>query len=331
MNGKLGQEHEETTDEGALILASPAIRVVLSQLVESLDSGEDVLLRGPSGAGKTSLAHHAHGLSRRKAGPFVSASLAEISDSLASSELSGHVKNAFSGAETDRQGLLRAAHRGTIIVDEIDKGSLALQGMFLRFLDDRKVRPVGADKAVPVDVGFIAATNRDLEKEVEGRRFLADLLFRLSETVIDVPPLSERRDDIAPLINYYARVYAAARGREAPLFGAEAVSLFEGAAWPGNVRDLKRAVLYCVKFAHEGSVSVDIARSAPGISSPGQISRNFERLKSLGELPSPEKRTRSVILEALEITRWNYKQAADALGIPLRTFLRDRKRYAIDP
>jgi len=330
MNVGPGPGEAGSSDEVGLVLVSPAIKLVLSQLVEALDSGEDVLLRGPSGAGKTSLARHAHGLSRRRSGPFITANLAEIPDTLASSELSGHLKHAFSGADSDRLGLLRAAHLGTIVVDEIDKGSLTLQGMFLRFLDERKVKPVGADRAEPVNVGFIAASNRDLESEVKGQRFLADLLFRLSETVIHVPALRERTEDIAPLVAHYAQVYAGARGRRAPRFEAGAIKLFETAAWPGNVRDLKSAVLHCVKSACNSVVTLEIASSAPGIADP-QHGNKLQRLSALRNLDYEEKRSKRVILEVLELTRWNFKEAAEALGIPLRTFLRDRKKYAIDP
>lgn len=321
---------EDRHDEAPLVLASPVISNVLAELIEALNFGEDVLLRGPSGAGKTSLARIGHARSCRRDGPFIYTCLADVPDTLAQSEFSGHLKGSFSEAQSDRLGLFRAAHSGTIMTDEIDKGSLPLQGVFLRFLDDRGVKPIGADKPVRVDVAFIAATNRDLEKEVEERRFLGDLLFRLSKTVIYVPPLSERREDIRPLIEYYSGVYAKERGKPPPRIERPAMDLFEESLWPGNVRGLQGAVLHCVKCAAQGVITAEIARSAPGVLA-ARCDSAATRLAALRTLPYEERRTKPVLLEALQLTRWNKTEAADALGIPLRTFMRDCKKNAITP
>ena len=214
-----------------------------------------VLLAGESGTGKELIARSLHVQSRRAAGPFVPVNVGALPESLIESELFGHVRGAFTGASEDRPGLIEAADRGTLFLDEIGDMPLATQVRLLRTLESSEVRRVGDNATRLVDIRVIAATHRDLRREVASGRFREDLFYRLNVVQIDLPPLRERREDIGLLASYFLERVSARAGRPGLAFSPEAMQRLERYDYPGNVRELENAIEHAVAVA-EGRVIV---------------------------------------------------------------------------
>ena len=211
-----------------------------ARLVASSDAS--VLLRGESGTGKELLAQAIHQASARAGKPFIAVNCGAIPEALLESELFGHVKGAFTDAVSNHKGLFQAADGGTLLLDEIGDMPPALQVKLLRVLQEREVRPVGASQSIPVDVRIISATHRDLEAAMADGDFRADLYYRLNVVSLTLPPLSERREDIALLANHFLVTLAAKYGKRLSGFAPEALKAMTTAAWPGNVRQLYNVV-----------------------------------------------------------------------------------------
>ena len=201
-----------------------------------------VLIQGESGTGKEVAARALHRMSNRAGNPFVPLNCAAVSPELIESELFGHVKGAFTGASQSYSGLFFYAQGGTLFLDEISELPLALQSKLLRVLEDRKIRPVGSERELPVDVRIIAATNRDLSEEVRAGRFRQDLYYRLEVVTIAIPPLRDRREDIAPLADYFNQQIAAQLGAAPIPFDDEAIQRLTAYHWPGNARELRNFI-----------------------------------------------------------------------------------------
>ncbi len=201
-----------------------------------------VLIMGPNGTGKELVAHWIHQKSQRSNGPMVEVNCAAIPSELIESELFGHVKGAFTSAVKDRAGKFEAANGGTIFLDEIGDMSLSAQAKVLRALQENKVSRVGSDKDIKVDVRVIAATNKDLKKEIEEKKFREDLFHRLAVILIQVPPLNERREDIPLLVEFFAQKIAEEQGNNKKEFTQGAVNLLKEYDWTGNIRELRNVV-----------------------------------------------------------------------------------------
>lgn len=201
-----------------------------------------VLITGSNGTGKELVAHWLHEKSQRNNGPFIEVNCAAIPSELIESELFGHVKGAFTSAVKDRAGKFEAANGGTIFLDEIGDMSLSAQAKVLRVLQENKISRVGTDKDIKVDVRIVAATNKDLKKEIEEGRFREDLYHRLAVILIKVPTLNERRDDIPLLIEYFRERIASEHGNAPKSFSNNAISLLKGYDWTGNIRELRNVV-----------------------------------------------------------------------------------------
>jgi two-component system nitrogen regulation response regulator NtrX len=201
-----------------------------------------VLITGPNGTGKELVAHWIHEKSERANGPMIEVNCAAIPSELIESELFGHVKGAFTSAVKDRAGKFEAANGGTIFLDEIGDMSLAVQAKVLRALQESKIQRVGNDKDIKVDVRVVAATNKDLRKEIAQNRFREDLYHRLAVIVIDVPSLNNRREDIPLLVNYFAEKITKEQGTAQKEFSKEAIALLQKYDWTGNVRELRNVV-----------------------------------------------------------------------------------------
>ena len=219
-----------------------------------------VLITGSNGTGKELVAHWIHEKSHRHAAPFIEVNCAAIPSELIESELFGHVKGAFTSAVRDRAGKFEAANKGTIFLDEIGDMSLSAQAKVLRVLQESKISRVGTDKDIKVDVRVVAATNKDLRKEIKEGKFREDLYHRLAVILIKVPALNDRRDDIPILIDHFANKIASEQGIAPKTFSKKAVSLLKGYDWTGNIRELRnvveRLIILGGKEVSEGDVKL---------------------------------------------------------------------------
>lgn len=225
-----------------MIGQSAALKKIQDMIEKVATSDARVLITGPNGAGKELVAHAIHAQSDRSKGPMIEVNCAAIPSELIESELFGHVKGSFTGAIKDKQGKFELANNGTIFLDEIGDMSLIAQAKVLRALQESKVSPVGSDKEIKVDVRVLAATNKNMQKEIEAGRFREDLYHRLSVIEIYVPALDERKEDIELLVRHFAKLVADEQGNAAREFAPEAIKALEAFSWTGNIRELRNVV-----------------------------------------------------------------------------------------
>ncbi|WP_313031574.1 sigma-54 dependent transcriptional regulator [Soonwooa sp.] len=221
---------------------SPALKMIQDMIEKVAASDARVLITGPNGAGKELVAHAIHAQSERSKGPMVEVNCAAIPSELIESELFGHVKGSFTGAIKDKSGKFEQANGGTIFLDEIGDMSLVAQAKVLRALQESKVSPVGSDKEIKVDVRVVAATNKDLHKEIADGKFREDLFHRLSVIEIHVPALDDRKDDIPLLVEHFAKNIADEQGNAAKKFDDKAIAALKQFSWTGNIRELRNVV-----------------------------------------------------------------------------------------
>jgi two-component system response regulator GlrR len=284
----------------AIITRSPRMERLLGEARMVAQSDASVLIHGESGTGKELLARAVHATSPRGAHPLVAVNCGAIPENLVESELFGHVKGAFTGAVRDNAGMFSEADRGTIFLDEIADLPPAMQVKLLRVLQEREVRPVGASRPHKVDVRVISASNRRLEDEVAAGRFREDLFYRLNVVTLQLPPLADRREDIAPLALHFLRSLAQRYARPVTAYAPGALEALGTAAWPGNVRQLQNVVEKCVVMCPGTLVPLALVQGALG-------SQGAELL------PLDEARRefeRDYLTQLLKITRGNVAQAA---------------------
>ena len=246
----------------AIITRSPRMEKLLSEARLISQSDASVLIHGESGTGKELLARALHASSARANAALVAVNCGAIPENLVESELFGHTKGSFTGAVRDSVGLFTTAHRGTIFLDEIADLPLAMQVKLLRVLQEREVRPVGAAKPHKVDVRVISASNRKLEDEVAAGRFREDLFYRLNVVGLTLPPLSERREDIALLANHFMRSLSQRYAKPLTAFAPGGLELLATASWPGNVRQLQNVVEKCVVLCTGPLIPASLVQSA---------------------------------------------------------------------
>ncbi|MDR6968005.1 DNA-binding NtrC family response regulator [Flavobacterium arsenatis] len=225
-----------------MIGTSEPINLIKEMIEKVSKTDARVLITGPNGTGKELVAHQLHEKSERSNAPLIEVNCAAIPSELIESELFGHVKGAFTSAVKDRAGKFEAADKGTIFLDEIGDMSLSAQAKVLRALQESMITRVGADKDIKVDVRVVAATNKDLKKEIEEGRFREDLYHRLAVILIKVPALNDRRDDIPLLIEHFAVKIAEEQGNATKVFSAEAIKLLQEYDWTGNIRELRNVI-----------------------------------------------------------------------------------------
>jgi two-component system, NtrC family, response regulator AtoC len=295
-----------------------AMRALLQKIAASPAS--TVLLTGESGTGKDLAAKVIHYASDRATKPFMNITCSALPETLLESELFGHERGAFTGADRQKRGLLESADGGTVFLDEIGEMVPALQAKLLRFLEEKTFRRVGGSADQRVNVRVIASTNRDLEAEVHAVRFRQDLFYRLNVIAIVLPPLRERREDIPALVNYYIDNYNTEFRKRIAGASAEAMSLLTAYGWPGNVRELRNTVERAMLLTGGMQLTPeDFPAAAPAA----------VRLNEGIPLPSAgvnlEQLERSLVVQALQRSDWNQTQAARLLGLN-----RDQIRYRIE-
>ena len=290
-----------------------------AQKVAAADSS--VLIMGKSGTGKEVLARFVHASSPRADRPFVTVNCAAIPANLIESELFGHRRGAFTGAVYSRRGSFELADGSTLFLDEIGEMPVELQSKILRALEERRVKRVGSDEAVDVDVRIIAASNKDLEAETKAGRFREDLFWRLNVVQLVVPPLAERPEDVVPLARHFLASYAREQKKPVADFSADVLEAFRRYAWPGNVRELRNAVERAVIFAEAGA-PIRLAH-LPAYLRPG----------GTGESPAPARPFRTLkeveadyIREVLDACDGNRTRTAEVLGLSVVTLWRKLKR-----
>jgi two-component system response regulator GlrR len=266
----------------AILTRSPRLEQVLAEARVVAPTDASVLIHGASGTGKELLARALHAASRRAAHKFVAVNCGAIPENLVESELFGHVKGAFTGAMRDRAGLLLEAQEGTLFLDEIAELPLAAQVKLLRVLQEREVRPVGAQRSTKLDVRVICATHRRLAEEVAAGRFREDLFWRLNVVNLSLPTLAERREDIPLLAQHFAAALAQRHGKQVAGFAPGVAELFAQAPWPGNVRQLQNTIEQCVVLCTGTLIDEALARRAlatlaSDIAPLDEARREFER------------------------------------------------------
>jgi len=318
--GVEGDGVNEEWREG-IITRSPKMEDLLQQAKMVAQSDAGVFIHGASGSGKELLARAIHRGSPRAAQPFVAVNCAAIPEHLLESELFGHRKGAFTGASYDHKGLIPSADGGTLFLDEIGDMPLPLQVKLLRVLQDREVRPVGATQGQLVDIRVVSATHRDLDEEMKAGRFREDLYYRLNVVSLELPALSARREDIAPLAQHFLKVVAARNSKDMRGFAPDALELMLTAPWPGNVRQLINVVEQVVALSPPGIVPASLVQQAlrqesQSFTSLEEARRGFER---------------DYLVRILRITGGNVTRAAKLAQRNRTEFYKLLERHALEP
>ncbi len=307
-----------------MVSNDPRMLEIVARVEQIAATSASVLLQGESGTGKTEIARMIHRLSTRANYPFVEVNCAAIPESLIESELFGHVKGAFTGATQDRPGRFQAAHRGTLLLDEVGEIPLHLQATLLRAVQDQQFEMVGSDAPVQVDVRVITASNRNLREMVDAGRFRADLYYRLAVIPLLVPPLRQRPGDLPLLLEHFCAKLGQRGYPQGGDFSPDAMRMMMDYPWPGNVRELENAVEHGIICAVDGTV---VPESLP------QDIREFRSRgpRPLAAVPSEDAgRRRAEIADALRRSGGNRSLAARALGIDRTTLWRQMRRLGVE-
>ncbi|HUO67392.1 MAG TPA: sigma 54-interacting transcriptional regulator, partial [Gammaproteobacteria bacterium] len=304
-----------------IITRSAAVEACLQQARMVAGTDTRVLITGESGTGKELLARAIHRASPRKDQPFVAINCSAMAENLLESELFGHEKGAFTGAHRTHRGLFRAAHGGTLLLDEIGDMPMRLQVKLLRVLQEQQVRPVGSTEAVKVDTRVISATHQDLKDLMIKGAFREDLYYRLNVVNIQLPPLRDRREDIPLLVEHFLVQISAEAGNERKVYAPEAVELLVASHWPGNVRQLYNVVRQNVALSPTRVISAEQVRNALG--------EQANALPSFSE--ARDEFTRNYLSQLLQITGGNVSQAARLAKRNRTDFYKLLGRHQLNP
>ncbi|MBL0869159.1 MAG: sigma-54-dependent Fis family transcriptional regulator [Phycisphaerales bacterium] len=313
---------------GRLVGESPAMGR-LRKLVKAVAMKDcTVLVRGESGTGKELIARTVHEESRRATGPFVAVDCTGLRDTLLESQLFGHVKGAFTGAEQNTLGFIRAADGGTLFLDEIGELEPKTQAKLLRVIQERSVVPLGSVKPIPVNVRILAATHRDLKKMVTHGQFREDLYFRLDVVTVHAPTLGERKTDIVLLAEHFLKQVAELYEEPVKSISPEARKVLEAYAWPGNVRELANAIEHAVVFCKGSSIDVlDLPERVRGIGA-GNAGAALDLAD--GPIITLEAAEKGLIVRALKASNGNQSRAAALLSIDRRRLYRKVRLYGLN-
>ncbi len=311
-------------DAGNIIGQSPAMVKVLEMVAQVASSEATVLISGESGTGKELIAGAIHFNSPRKDGPYVKINCAAITETLLESELFGHEKGAFTGAYKKKEGRFVQAQGGTLFLDEISEMSLAMQVKLLRVLQEREITRVGGEEPIKVDVRLIAATNKDLVREVEEGRFREDLYYRLNVVNINIPPLRQRKEDVPLLAKHFLSIFSEKNHKNIEGFTPQAMDRLLRYDWPGNVRQLMNAIERAVVLSRSNYLDLEDLPLVPG----EQLPENGGHEIPVSDL-ALEEVEKATILKTLELTGGNKSEAARKLGITRKTLHTKLKKYGV--
>src|SRR5437870_3221851 len=296
------------------------VKALRKQIAIVAPTNSRVLIYGESGAGKELVSRNIHFMSSRANQAFVEVNCAAIPEELIESELFGHTKGSFTGANETKKGKFEQADCGTLFLDEIGDMSLKTQAKVLRAVEEQSFQPIGAPSAVRVDVRVITATNKNLQNEIAAGRFREDLFYRLNVIPFVVPPLRERREDIPVLARYFMRVFSAEHGRGPKEFSSEALDLLVDYSWPGNVRELRNEIERLVIMVQDGAIQARHL-SLPNGAGTARASTLYEARAHY---------EREFILSKLTENNWNVSQTARLLGLERSYLYRKMKTYGIE-
>jgi len=326
-----GQSGKE--GDGEPVVLSPGMREIYRQAERVADSPIPVLIYGETGTGKEVLAQAIHERSGRRRKPIRFVNCGAIPEQLVESVLFGHERGSFTGADQRRLGVFEEADGGTVMLDEVGELSAGAQTALLRVLETRRISRVGSSKEIPVDVRIVAATNRDLQQMCRAGQFRLDLFYRLESMVFHLPPLRERRVEILPLAERFARAAAKANGCKVPRLDEKTKQLLTAHDWPGNVRELRNVIERAVVIADEGSITPqDLTERVRGGPTLDPAVHAAEEPEDEAGLPIKERLQRyeaRLLLDALEANDWNQTRTADALDMPLRTLVHKIKKLGL--
>ncbi|TNF50512.1 MAG: sigma-54-dependent Fis family transcriptional regulator [Deltaproteobacteria bacterium] len=324
LKAKIGKEHE-------MVGNSKPIKDLKKQIKIAAPTSGWVLITGENGTGKELVARAIHQNSNRQACPFIEVNCAAIPEELIESELFGHEKGSFTGATTQRRGKFDQAHKGTLFLDEIGDMSLKTQAKVLRILQEHKFERVGGNKTIEVDVRVIAATNKDLEKEIADGRFREDLYYRLNVIPFHVPPLRERKADIPHLATHFLEYFCSKESRDTKVLDEEALQAIKNYSWPGNVRELKNLIERLVIMSPGNTITRNQL--------PQAVSDKKETLEKAQETHSfsaatfrsaKEEFEKEFLIQKLEENEWNISRTAEAIEVERSNLHRKIKSYKID-
>jgi DNA-binding NtrC family response regulator len=315
-----------TTLDTEIVSVSPEMDGVKKLILKIAKSSSTVLIRGESGTGKELIARSIHKNSLRSNEIFQAVNCAAINENLLESELFGHEKGSFTGAIAEKKGLFEVAHGGTLFLDEIGELDISLQAKLLRALQEKQIRRVGGIKDIDVDVRVVAATNRDLLKMAEEKRFREDLYYRLNVLSLDVPPLRERRSDIPVLIDYFLKKHTRGTDRKV-VINADARRILDDYSYPGNVRQLESALERAVLLCENDTITV--ADLPPEMTQSSMPAAAGELFKLPPEGVNFEDVERSLILQAMDRTDNNITKSAKLLGLTFRTLQYRLEKFGI--
>lgn len=281
-----------------------------------------VLIEGESGTGKEVAAQTIHDYSNRKKGPFIAVDCGAIPEEIAASEFFGHIKGSFTGAVNDKKGHFEAANGGTLFLDEVGNLSYQNQMQLLRALQERKVKPVGSNKEIEVDVRIVSATNEDLIQAVEEGRFREDLYHRLNEFSVEIPPLRERKEDLLLFVDFFLQEANKTLNKEVLGLSQEAQRAFFNYSWPGNLRELRNIIRRSVLLTTDSFIPLDVI--------PSEVQHEVPKKNVEVEMLSKEEYEKQSIIQALEKTNNNKSEAAKLLKIARKTLYNKLKQYGLD-
>ncbi|HTY54295.1 MAG TPA: sigma-54 dependent transcriptional regulator [Candidatus Binataceae bacterium] len=320
-NQRLRRQLMRAGELGSMIGQSRPMRRVMALIEQAAPSSASVIITGDSGTGKELVAQTLHELSPRHDHPYVAINCAALPETLMESELFGHERGAFTGADRRREGCFELANGGTLLLDEISEMKTELQAKLLRVLEEQKLRRLGGTTEITVDVRVLAATNRNLDAAIRDGKFREDLYYRLNVFAIEVPPLCERPDDIPSLIEHFLNKLPRPEGKAVTGVEAEALEVLKACRWPGNVRQLRNVIERAMIVTHGPTITVaDL---------PADVKNNVRSNSGFEFRPgmSLDEVEREMILRTIEFAGGNKSRAAEYLGVSLKTLYNRLEQY----